>query len=357
MQSNLTLIVDFVPNPFVPVRGTFNGLFFNTNSPSHTTAGGVVMTLDDKGRMRGTVRMGPRTRKFSSLFSLQQTATVSLPATTKDPALTISLVLDIPSAAITGSILFGTNTAPETASALAAYRNPFSSKSNPATNNGAYNVALVAALPSDAAPAGDGFTSFTVSTAGKVSGKGTLADGSALKVTTGQGGDAQFPVYVPLYKGSGALFGWITATSPALESAAGTLWWIKPAGIGGSFYPAGFTNVLLVTGSQFIKVPAHTPVIVLTNGMVFLEGGDLAAPFTNSIAIGADNRIVGDNQLTLTISPTKGTVTGSFVDPSTNKKRAVKGVALQVQNEVRGFFLGESQSGRVFAGETPSPTE
>ena len=143
MQSNLALVVDFVPNPFIPVRGTFNGLFFNTNAPSHSTAGGVAMTLDDKGRIRGTLRMGQRTRKFSSVFSLQQTASVSLPATTKDPALTLSLALDIPNAAISGSVLFGTNTAPETASTVAAFRNPFSSRANTATNIGVYNVALV----------------------------------------------------------------------------------------------------------------------------------------------------------------------------------------------------------------------
>src|SRR4029077_3742004 len=127
----------------------------------------------------------------------------------------------------------GTNTSLAAASTFAAYRNSFSSKANPATNNGTYNIALPNSLPSASGPVGDGFASLTVSTAGRVSGKGTLADGSPVKLTTGQGPGGQVPVYVSLYGGHASLFGWITATSTALESGADMLWWIKPVSVGG----------------------------------------------------------------------------------------------------------------------------
>ncbi|HWN95465.1 MAG TPA: immunoglobulin domain-containing protein [Methylomirabilota bacterium] len=362
MQSNLTLVVDFVPNPFIPVRGVYNGLFFDGGAPSHTTAGGVTMTLDDKGGVKGTVQMGTRKRKFAGTFSLQHVATVSVPAKANDPALTLLLQLEIPNALIRGTVSFGANPAPGT-SILTAYRNPFSSKLNPATNSGAYNIALAPAAPhSPAVPDGDGVVGLSVSTAGRVSAKGTLADGSPLKLLTGQGqmdngalpSFAQVPVYVPLYGGRGSLFGWITLYSANLENFTDALWWIKPASVGGTFYPAGFTNPVFVIGSRYTRVPPRTPAITLTNGTMFLENG---RPFMDSITLGPDNKIMGDHQLTLAISPAKGTVTGSFFDSMANKKRTIKGIALQAQNQLRGFFLGTTESGPLFVGDLPAEPE
>jgi hypothetical protein len=264
------------------------------------------------------------------------------------------LQLDIPNSFIGGSVLIGTNMSVATAPTIAAYRNPFSSKANPAPNNGVYNVALPIVSSMGASSGGDSFVPLTVSTAGRVSGKGILADGTSFKVLSADGPAGQVPVYVPLYGGRGSIFGWVTVTSAALEPGGDTLWWIKPGAVSGAIFPAGFTNVVQVIGSRYVAVASKTPVLTLTNGMVFLVGGNLVPPFTNSITLGTDNKVMGDNQLTLMISPTKGSVTGSFIDPTTSKKRAMKGVALQAQSQVRGFFLGDNESGRVFVGETPA---
>jgi hypothetical protein len=193
----------------------------------------------------------------------------------------------------------------------------------------------------------------TVSTAGRVSGGGALADGTMFKVLSATAANAQVPVYVPLYLGRGSLFGWLTVTNGEISDVSGTLWWIKPGTVGRAFYPAGFSNQVEVIGSRYIAPARGTPVLTLANGVVILSGGNFAPPLTNSITLGGDNKIVGDNQLTLTISPVKGSVTGSFVDPAVSRKRTVKGVALPKQNQARGFFLGTDQSGRVFVGEAP----
>jgi uncharacterized protein (DUF2147 family) len=94
-------------------------------------------------------------------------------------------------------------------------------------------------------------------------------------------------------------------------------------------------------------------VLALNNGVVILSGGNVAEPITNSITLSGDNKITGDNQLTMTISPAKGSMTGSFIDPSSGKRRTLKGIALPKQNQARGFFLGTDESGRVFVGEAP----
>jgi uncharacterized delta-60 repeat protein len=352
MQSNLTIVVNFVPSPFIPVKGVYNGLFFNTGAPAHESAGALALTLDDKGGIRGSVRMGTRLRKFTGAFSVERTATVALPATATAPALFLALEIDVVNAIITGSVSFGTN-ASTNSSALLAYRNPFSSRSLPAPTAGNYNAALPGVDDPEVAPAGDGFAALTVSTAGRVSGGGALADGTMFKVLSATAANAQVPVYVPLYLGRGSLFGWLTVTNGEISDVSGTLWWIKPGTVGRAFYPAGFSNQVEVIGSRYIAPARGTPVLTLANGVVILSGGNFAPPLTNSITLGGDNKIVGDNQLTLTISPVKGSVTGSFVDPAVSRKRTVKGVALPKQNQARGFFLGTDQSGRVFVGEAP----
>ena len=345
MQSNLVLIVNFVPSPFIAVKGAFTGLFYNTNTPAHANAGALTLTLDDKGGVRGTVRQGTKTRKFTGIFSLQRTAHIIVPATTTDPALSLALEIDIATATITG-VASNANFV----STVTAYRNPFSAKALPAPTTGNYNAALPGA---DIAPApvGDGFATLAVTTAGRVSTKFTLADNTAFSLVTATAAGAQVPVYAPLYAGRGSLFGWLTVTNGASNDVAGTLWWTKPVTVGGALYPAGFTNATETLGSRYVAPPARTPVLTLTNGAVFLSGDGLMDTLTNSITLGSDNKIVGDHNLALVIAPAKGSVTGSFLDPVTSQKHAVKGVALPKQNEARGFFLGTGANGRVRVGE------
>ncbi len=345
MQSNLTIVANFVPSPFIPVVGVYNGLFFDTNSPAHANAGAFTATLDANGGLKGSVRMGTRVRKFTTAFSAERIAVTNIAATATDPALTMALELDAINSVMTGTISFSSNI-----TTLRACRNPFSN-ANRASTAGLYNGALPGADDPTLAPAGDGFTALTVSTAGRVSGKGTLADGTALKIAGATSRDAQVPVYVPLYSGRGSVFGWLTVTNGDLNDVAGTLWWTKPGTVGGAFYPKGFSNQIETIGSRYVAPPSGTPVLTLVNGVATLSGGDLISPLTNSITLGGDNKIASDNQLTLAISAPKGAVKGSFVDASSNTKRSIKGIALPKQNQARGFFLGADQSGRLFVGE------
>src|SRR5207249_2736380 len=47
MKSNLTIVANFVASPFLPVKGAYNGLFYNPDSPAHEHAGATTLTLDD----------------------------------------------------------------------------------------------------------------------------------------------------------------------------------------------------------------------------------------------------------------------------------------------------------------------
>jgi uncharacterized delta-60 repeat protein len=351
MQSNLTIEVNFVPSPFIPVKGVYNGLFYDPAAPAHATAGALTLTLDEKGGARGSVRAGAQLRKFKGTFSVDRTMTVALPATATAPALELNLEVDVVNAIITGSVAFASNVS-ASASTLFAYRNPFSARANPAPHAAKYTAALPGADDSSVAPGGDGFAALTVNTAGRLSGAGSLADGTLFRILSAAGPEAQVPVYVSLYKGSGSLFGWLTVTNGEALDVSGTLWWTKPGSVGGVLYPGGFTRQLDVVGSQYLGTRG-VPVMVLTNGIVVLSAGNLPEPLTNSITLGSDNRISGDNDLRIVFSVPKGTFTGSFIDPSNGRKRIIKGVALPEQQQGRGFFPGTSESGRVFIGDAP----
>ncbi len=346
MQSNEVLQANFVPSPFIPVRGVYTGLFYDTNAPAHENAGGFLLTLDDKGGFKGTVTTGKSKRKFRGVFSLQRVATVNIPETPTLPPLALALELDTQNGTMGGTVTMGAN-APST---LAAFRNGFSARLNPAPTAGLYNAALPSTNDPALAPPGDGILPLTVSTAGRVSGKGVLADGTAWSLVSATSADAWVPVYVALYSGAGSIFGWLSVTNTGANDVAGTLWWEKPGGLKGTIHPAGITNRMDTVGSRFVAVVKGTPVLNLPNGVAILSGGNLTDAITNLISLGGDNKITGANGLVLTFSTTKGTMTGSFIDPATLKKRAVKGVVLPNQNQARGFFLGVDEGGGVYVG-------
>ena len=79
MESGLTLQANFSPNPFRPLTGTYNGLFYNPGAPANGNAGSVILTLTGSGAYSGRlVLMGvsyPFTGEFNA--SLQSQKSIS----------------------------------------------------------------------------------------------------------------------------------------------------------------------------------------------------------------------------------------------------------------------------------------
>jgi hypothetical protein len=115
------------------------------------------------------------------------------------------------------------------------------------------------------------------------------------------------------------------------------------------YYPAGFTNQTALSGARYL---ASAPVMNFQEGAVTFSGGNLPAPFTNSVVLGVNNKLTNSspNQLALTISTNSGLFTGSVTVPGTAKVLSYKGVLNQKAQFGSGFFLNTNQSGRVFFG-------
>jgi hypothetical protein len=217
---------------------------------------------------------------------------------------------------------------------------------------GQYTMIVPGTSSASTVPGGDSFGTVAVDRMGKIRLVGTLADGTKTSqaVTISKSGD--WPLSVPLYSGQGSLLSWLSFTSATGSGLSGGVVWIKPATPRAKYYPSGFTVSLAAIGFRYTPPARGNNVVPFSNGSLVLSGSDLALNLTNSIAIGANNRVTSDgaNKLSLTFSSSLGSFSGRTLNSGTGKPIVFSGVVLQTTNIARGFFLGTSQSGEVIIG-------
>src|SRR5262249_23504305 len=116
----------------------------------------------------------------------------------------------------------------------------------------------------------------------------------------------------------------------------------------------GFTNDVRTLGSRYAPPPAGTPVLMFSNAVVLLGGGNLSVPLTNGVFLSAMNKITvtstNTNKLVLTLALPTGQLNGSFLNPDTKKPSPIKGLVLKKQQAGGVFSLATNQSGAIFFG-------
>jgi hypothetical protein len=337
-----------VPKSFAEVSGEYNGLYFDTNGLQHGSSGFFTARVRGSGGFSGRLRNGNRNFSFSGAFDLEGKATNQIARREMSP-LTVVLSLDLyDNEQITGTVSEGTWTAQ-----LMADRAGFS-RANPAgpfaTN---YTIIIPGSTNAMVEPAGDGFGTVRVRPNGSVIFRGALADGSpgvTQRVPSSRRGD--WPLYVPLYRGHGSLLGWL-ALSPLEEVAiAGRLNWLRPPSSKPNVYANGFRLESVAMGSTFSPISTGR-VFSQDTARVVLSGGNLAVALTNLVDLSPNGRVTyhGQNKLTLTVRSASGLLSGKFKPADAAEPIPFRGVLLQRQSYGGGFFLGPSQSGRVFFSE------
>ena len=190
----------------------------------------------------------------------------------------------------------------------------------------------------------------TVDTLGNIVLAGSLADGTSLSQTSAVSMEGVWPLYVPLYGGTGSLWSWNYFSNRAILSATNASWINTSNSSKTAPYRAGFTNEgVSVVGSWYD--PKKNPLLALTNGQVTLDGGSVPA-ITNQITLASNDTITltssaeNTNQLTLKINKSTGGIAGTFVNPSNTKQTLkISGVLLQNETSATGYFLGTNLSG------------
>jgi hypothetical protein len=197
--------------------------------------------------------------------------------------------------------------------------------------------------------------------AGSVSFNGKLADGAIFNLTVPISQAANVPFYASLYGNTGVLTGWLdfNTSEYGAQVPQGQLTWIRKPGAAGSLYSGGFTDVVTVQGSSWVapgKGEAALPFTTNAPGLLQISGGNLAAPLSFEVAVGANNSLtklassLSTNSLTGSITPKTGLLTVTFRNGKGSATTTGTGVVLQSSTVADGAFLGTTNAGSITLG-------
>jgi hypothetical protein len=322
---------------YTPIATTYAGLFSEPGNVELGKSGAITLNATLSGAYSGKLQLGASSYSFSGTFDPSGAATN---AVNRKGASPLGLALNI--SVNDNSILTGTVTDGSWIANVQAYA--ANSKTTPTALAGQYTLVFPGTPGDSQLPAGNGYATMTLSTAGQIKMTGSLADGTKLSQSTLSTVNGQWPLYVSLYGGQGQVLGWLFLTNSGIS---GDVNWIKNAIPNAKFYPTGFETDIQVLGSIYNRSAA--PLIGFANGVVILTDGDLPGAVTNNVTVNGTSA-TGDNSLALKLSGRNGMLKGTVANPFGGAKIPFNGVFLQNQNFGLGYFLGTDQSGGVFFG-------
>jgi hypothetical protein len=333
-----------VPPPVAFVKGTYNGLFRNSDGISQQSSGTATLTTTATGKFTGRLQAGSARYSFNGQFDNNGTAQLTIPRRNLTP-LTLQLQVDPQDS----DHLIGSVASDDWSADLSADRAVFDGRTTIAPQAGQYTLLIPGDPDSSIDPGGNGYGIVSVDKAGRIRLSGSLADGTAMSQSATLSKNGQWPLYISLYGGQGSVFSWVNFDGG--DSFNADLSWIKPAMPNAKLYSAGFSTDRNVVGSRYNRPATGNNVLNFTDGNLVLNGGDLSESISDPISL-TSNRVtdLNGNKLTLTFSLTSGTFTGRIVPPGSSKSLLFRGVVLQNQNVAAGFFLGTDQSGQVLLG-------
>jgi hypothetical protein len=338
---------------FLPIKGSYNGLLYDTNGISQATCGFFTIMTTGKGGFTGKLQVGAA--KYVVLGPINAGGAGQASIARKNlSTLTLDLQIDLADPdRITGTL---SDTGTPIAE-LTGDRAVFDKISNPAPQAGKYTWIIPGDNNSAINPGGDSFGTISVDTGGKAKVAMSLADGTKVNQLVPVSRNGQLPFFGALYGGTGSILSWITFSNAPAEDLSGEVSWIKPPMATAKYYPAGFTLGMTASGSRYTNSAPGTNILNMTDGMLVLSGGNLPQSITNLISLLINNKVTNSsiNKLTLTFTPTTGLFKGTVVNPAalTSKPISFSGVALQKQNVACGFSLGTNQTARVFVEPLP----
>jgi hypothetical protein len=336
MQSNLVVTANFVPNPFIPLVGTYQGLIYHSNAVAPEGAGFFNAKLTSSGSFSAKINLAGHNLSLSGQFSADGSFSNNIVRKGTSP-LSVQLNLDFITGDLTGLLSDGTMTTD-----LVANR----AVTSAGATAGKYTLLINGGADSIAQPGGDSYATVTVSSSGAISLKGVLADGTKIAQKANLLTTGQWALYVPLYSGRGSFLSPLTFSNGLIHGYGD---WFKESGAGG-LYPGGITNMVEVIGSSYVFTPG-VPVLNFSTGQIWLANGNIPNSFTNEITLDSASKVTSTNAtLKVTITTSTGLFKGSVTDPDNGKAITFSGVVLQNQNFGGGFFTGTNQVGRVFLG-------
>lgn len=352
MVSNMVLIANFVPNPFLPLKGAYTGLFAEPANILHETSGHFSATLRDKGAFSATLRRAGRTLAFSEQFALDGKATNRVRLSTTNQLLVL-LSLDLVNGTeqITGTLDDGLSVA-----SLTANRTQPRSPGNPAGRwPGRYTVDLASlvAQPDLTVPGGAGVATVTANTNGTAVWAVTLPDGTKVAAPGALSKDGAFPFYAALYGGKGSIFSPMTFTNDGAARIFGLANWSKPSRPLDARYRGGFTNVLDAHGSLYSRTEVTN---ALAAGAASVAIHFLPTPdSTNFVTWNRATRLTNSAGFSVTLNPANGLWTGVYPEPVSRQRLPFQATLQPAAGGLlgKGFLVQSNVSGLVIFTVAP----
>jgi subtilisin family serine protease len=218
MQTNLTLVANFVPSPFPAVRGSYAGLMANTNDVTPESSGYFMLNVTAAGRFSGKVVNGFG-YGFAGQFNLAGDATVNVPRGALSPLhLTLHTDLTNGTDQVTGSATDGVWSAD-----LSSDHNVFDARLNPAEQAGLRTFLFENnAAGTQAASCSDRIYSNGVS---RLHGK--LLDGRPFARISALAKTGDCPFYISLNRSTEVVIGWLNFPAGGNPTTEGSVLWVK----------------------------------------------------------------------------------------------------------------------------------
>jgi hypothetical protein len=249
---------------------------------------------------------------------------------------------------ITGTIL--ADGATETATAL---RDNYSKTGTTAPQLPAYTMTLTGT--SSGLPAGIGYASVTVDSAGNVRATGRLGDDTPFSVSSVLSDSGAWPFYAPLYTTAGYtspgyIGGTLTFEPSGPPDIDGALFWIRPSNNGFGGYSGGFYGGVAAAGYVYTPPARGAPAIPLNGqheGVITFSGGILNTAVTGPLSLGPTGALVsGTTSIKLALVPATGIFAGR-VDVGSTGPLLFSGAVIQATDGGAGLFQSPTFSGQV----------
>jgi Calx-beta domain/Bacterial Ig domain/Divergent InlB B-repeat domain/Putative binding domain, N-terminal len=354
MQTNLVLQANFVTNPFVATKGTYNGLFFDEDAIRHDNSGFFTATVAESGAFSARATLAGKTIPFSGKLGLDGNFTNAFPQPgTNDITLRLSLDITGASTQLTGDLGDGNFFSSITSDRAKTLR---------ATNfNGTYTLVIPGTNTDNTAHGPNGHSAGTLTVkGGSVSFVGSLADNTPIAQKVPLSQDGHWPFFQTLYTKGGSMLGWINFSNRMEDDLRGDLSWLKPVFIKSPFYTNGFPYRATATGSRYHQPSTGPldPVLDFTDATLGFTGGNLIEAFTNRVVLTNATKLLNlsSNSLAFTLTKANGSFSGSVTlptVPNSGRKTSYKGVVHQKGNYGAGFSLGTNETSAVRLEKVP----
>jgi hypothetical protein len=339
MTNNLSIQAHFVPSPFIPVAGAYNGLFTNTNGVVTEQTAGMVshLVLGVVGAYSGRLLLDGAAYGLSGVFNIFGQATNRINrAVSRGGPVTVTMAVDWTNSQITGAVVVTNASGWKSALDL-------EEGAAPLAVSGEYTMLLQSTNAVGTVPPGDGYILVT-NRLGNLTLTGALPDGSTFSQSVPVGKLGDVPVFANLYGHTGLLLGWIFFNSSNGAPQSDTnLVWIKPARRSGLF-AGGFTNSLAVEGSVWSAYDG----LPVSSGTLTIS--DASLNLTNNISFTGDSVTVGSGSseaLRAIFNPKSGAL--KLIFENGNGRATTTGYAafLQDSTNLGGYFVTRSNAGAI----------